>query len=215
MRSGDPGPRSLSTGPMSPAVTRLSRHASTWSRGVGEVQLAARPEVARAEVDHGLDHVHAAPDRSASRPVPPCRRPCPPRGTGRGSCRAPSGRRPTRVTEARGTVIGMSITIPSSSGVMNSRGSGCIVWSATRATINRLAGARIAHPPAAARSAVETRARKTIARKTGRLPSGAKPSRNVSADHPGQRRRACPSGKRARGDRPRSRCGPAGFPSRT
>ena len=56
-----------------------------------------RPELARAEVDHRLDHVHRGRVGRRLGAARPCRRPCRPRGTGRGPCRGPSGRRPTRV----------------------------------------------------------------------------------------------------------------------
>ena len=93
------------------------------------------------------------------------------------------------VTDARGTVIGMSMTIPSSSGVMNSRASGCIVWSATRATISRLAGAS---------TAVSRRSREQGRRhhrqEQGRQEDGPAAQRGETqeerhAQHPGQGRR--------------------------
>ncbi len=84
------------------------------------------------------------------------------------------------VTDARGTVIGMSITIPSSSGAMNSRSSGFIDWSAIRATVTRLVGSTTAHTQFFARSAVAAIATNRIARVAGRLPSGTNPRRNVT-----------------------------------
>ena len=85
------------------------------------------------------------------------------------------------VTDARGTVIGMSMTIPSSSGVMNSRASGCIVWSATRATQEQARrGEHGGQPPPRRAAPSPPSPRNRIARKTGRLPSGANPSRNVT-----------------------------------
>ena len=87
---------------------------------------------------------------------------------------------PASVAEARGAVTGMFITIPSSSGGMNSRPSGVIVRSATRATRMRPAHAepspihvRWARPAA-------TSASTSVARNSVRLPIGASPTTNVA-----------------------------------
>jgi hypothetical protein len=84
------------------------------------------------------------------------------------------------VTDALGTVIGMSITIPSSSGVRNSRAIGVIDDSATRATTTspRVDPTR----PTLRRPVIHaaTTAANSVASRRARLPTGAKPTRNVA-----------------------------------
>ena len=119
------------------------------------------------------------------------------------------------VTEARGTVIGMSITIPSSSGVMNSRPSGVIVCSATSATTTRLDRARHAGSarPRTTSPPATTAANSVAEEQRAGCPAAARPEQERDAEDPDQRRRAGRAGSEDRAGRPRSPRGPAGSSS--
>jgi hypothetical protein len=84
------------------------------------------------------------------------------------------------VTDARGTVMGMSMIMPSSSGVRNSLSSGRMVWSATRAMTTRLATAATRTGQRRAAHRLPQTARNSAARNTRRSPSGARPTTRVT-----------------------------------